>query len=275
MHPERPSDPTPRTIDLVRGPMTYVDEGATEGAPALALHGLPGSLRDFRWLAPAVSAHGRLLRVDFPGFGGTPERTGPAFDVPSRAALVVEFLDAMGIERVDLLGHSMGGIIATAVADAWPDRVARLVLLATPGLREHRALRRMPYRTMAALLRSQRRARWLRPVVSRLFAAGGFRGRYADGAYRRTMLQLEQVDIPAHADRLRRATVPTGVFWCEDDPLIEPDIPQAMAQVVPPGARRCFADGGHNPQKFYAIEIAECLAADWPRDDKRGTSKTA
>ncbi len=255
--------------------MAYVDEGPRDGPAALALHGLPGSHRDFRWLAPAVREHGRFLRLDFPGFGDTPEATGPEYDVPSRAALVVELLDALGLDRVDLLGHSMGGIIATAVADRWPDRVARLHLIATPGLVMHRGLRRMPYRTMAHVLRSERRARWLRPIVGRLFKAGGFGGRYADGAYRRTMLQLEQVDLPAHAERLQRLAVPTGVFWCEDDPLIEPEIGAGIARVVPAGPRHRFQDGGHNPQKFYATEIADALRADWPRDDKRGTSKTA
>lgn len=275
MHPERPSDPAPLTVELSRGPLAYVDEGPRDGTPALALHGLPGSVRDFRWLAPAVSTNGRFLRLDFPGFGDTPERTAPDFDVDSRAALVIEAMDALGFDRVDLLGHSMGGVIATAVAERWPSRVARLLLLATPGLVEHRGLRRMPYRTGARLLRSERRARWLRPVVARLFAAGGFTGRYAEGAYRRTMLQLARIDLPAHAERLRRLTVPTGVFWCEDDPLIEPEIGAGIARVVPEGPRHRFGDGGHNPQKFYACEIAECLRVDWPRDDKRGTSRTA
>ena len=62
MTPESPSDPELQTVEVLGGPIAYTDEG--EGQPLVAVHGLPGSVRDFRWLAPALPESIRLLRVD-------------------------------------------------------------------------------------------------------------------------------------------------------------------------------------------------------------------
>jgi pimeloyl-ACP methyl ester carboxylesterase len=215
------------------------------------------------------------VRPDLPGFGDTPARTSPGFDVASRSALVGELLDALELPPVVVIGHSMGGVVAAHLALARPDRVQRLVLAASPGLVLHRGMRHLPFGALTRLLATERRARVLRPVSKRVFDYFGFRGRYPPDAYRRTVLQAAGVDIAAHAARLRRLTLPTAVVWCEDDPLVEPVIGDGIAAAVPPGPRLRFADGGHNPQKHHAIEIAACLAADWHESGKRGTSDPA
>ena len=85
--------------------------------------------------------------------------------------------------------------------------------------------------------------------------------RSPDSAYRRTVLGASALDFDAHAARIRALTCPTAVVWCEDDPLVEARISRALAEGSPPGPRLEFADGGHNPQKHYAVEIAEAIAS--------------
>lgn len=245
-------------IGLPTGPVAYTDEG--HGPVILAVHGLPGSARDFRWLAPHLSSFARVVRVDLPGFGETPVSTGKDPSVVGRARVVVAVAEALQLERPVLLGHSMGGIVATAAAELAPDRFRALALLSSPGLRPHAMLRRVPFRTVSAALSTPLLRSALRPAVRKFFAAGGFRG-YPDAALARTFHCVAHTSIGDHAKTVRRLSVPTLVAWCDDDPIIQPDISLELAEACPPGPRLRFAAGGHNPQKTHAEEIGVALRA--------------
>jgi pimeloyl-ACP methyl ester carboxylesterase len=91
------------TAHLRKGPFTYTDEGA--GEVVVALHGLPGSVRDWRWLAPALAGV-RLVRIDQPGFGGTPLQTEPDSSLAARTRFVLAALAALAIDRFVVLGPS-------------------------------------------------------------------------------------------------------------------------------------------------------------------------
>jgi haloalkane dehalogenase len=68
---ELTSDPPPEVLQLPEGPLAYIDEGPREGRALIAVHGIPGSARDFRYLAPQLSSRVRFVRFDMPGFGGS------------------------------------------------------------------------------------------------------------------------------------------------------------------------------------------------------------
>jgi len=227
----------------------------------LAVHGLPGGLRDFRWLAPALSPHFRVVRMDLPGFGGTPWTTRPGYAPSDRAAFVAELSRALELPPAIVLGHSMGGVVATALASQAPDRVRALGFVAAPGLRPHRAFRRMPRRALSGWFAGDARRRITMPALRRAFSALGFRGPYPDHELLHTLHGVAALDFREHAQRLQALRVPAALFWCEDDPLIEPAIPDELSSVVPEGPRHSFPRGGHNPQKHQASEIAEALRA--------------
>lgn len=120
--PSAPSDASPRVLQLAGGPASVVDEGPRGASALLLVHGAPGSARDFRWLTPAL--HGlRVVRVELPGFGGTPLSTQPSVAVTDRARFVLEVADALGLSTAALLGHSLGGVVAVAAASLAPERV--------------------------------------------------------------------------------------------------------------------------------------------------------
>ena len=75
MRPEHPSDPPLRQLAKEAGALSYTDEGT--GVPLVCLHGGPGSVRDFRWIAPVLTEHFRVIRTEQPGFGGTPSPPVP------------------------------------------------------------------------------------------------------------------------------------------------------------------------------------------------------
>lgn len=255
---ESPSDPPRQTVSLSTGPASYTDEG--RGPAVLAVHGLPGSARDFRWFAPHVTPAARMIRVELPGFGATPVETEPDPSPTGRARFLLSFLDALEVERPLLLGHSMGGVTACAAADLRPDAFRGLALLASPGLRKHAMLRRFPLRALDVLLSRPRLGPAMAGINRRVFALTGFR-RYPDTELYRTVKCVAATSIPEHAERLRRLTLPTLVAWCDDDGFIERHISEELAAACPAGPRLRFAQGGHNLQKSHAAEIGESLTA--------------
>jgi pimeloyl-ACP methyl ester carboxylesterase len=100
--------------------------------PFVLLHGFTGSRRDFAPRVAELAALGRVVLPDLRGHGDstkTGDANGYSFD--QLAADLLAFLDALEIERCDLLGHSMGGMVALRAALCWPERFASLVLMDT------------------------------------------------------------------------------------------------------------------------------------------------
>ena len=114
MRPERPSDPRQMGVQTPSGPVVYTDEGS--GPVVVALHGVPGGTRDWRWLAAALDGRVRLIRIGLPGMGETPLETEPGTSFDARARVVLQVLDALEIGRATWIGHSMGAGICVAAA---------------------------------------------------------------------------------------------------------------------------------------------------------------
>lgn len=109
--------------------MTYVEAGNPDGAPLVMLHGYTDNARSWSLLAPHLASR-RLIMLDQRGHGGT---AAPAccYGPDSLAHDVAGFMTAIGLERADIIGHSMGSTTATALAALYPERVNRLVLVST------------------------------------------------------------------------------------------------------------------------------------------------
>jgi pimeloyl-ACP methyl ester carboxylesterase len=114
----------------------YYVQGAENGQPVVLLHGLGGRSEDFTKLTPYLLKAGyRVYAPDLLGFGQSDEPHNASYSIADEADIVVGFLDTVGLERVDLGGWSMGGWIAQKVAVDNPDRVRRLVLMDSAGLK--------------------------------------------------------------------------------------------------------------------------------------------
>jgi pimeloyl-ACP methyl ester carboxylesterase len=99
-----------------------------EGPATLLLHGLGGFAESWRYTAAALEPHTRLIAVDLPGFGQS-AKPRAAYSFGFFVEALDAFLRVLELERVRLVGHSLGGGIATAFALAYPERVERLALL--------------------------------------------------------------------------------------------------------------------------------------------------
>ncbi len=264
-HPQHPSDPEPRFVTLNGprsfGPAAYIDEGDDRSRPPFVmLHGLPGRVRDFRWLAPVLSPTRRAIRVDTPGFAATPLETMPSPHELDRAQFVLDLLDALEVDRAVMVGHSMGGVLATACADLAPDRVAGIVYIASTGVRPHRAIRDSPpLIPVIAALNTPVVNKAVLPAFRKVFAKTGFRG-YDDAQMLHSLECVVALSFPLHAARLRRLAVPSLVTWSADDPMVDNQIGDEIVAVTG-GEPMRFPDGRHNPQKAYANELGEAVLA--------------
>jgi pimeloyl-ACP methyl ester carboxylesterase len=126
-------DGTARTVDTPRGPLHYHEAG--DGPPLLLLHGSgPGvsAWANYRGNLPVFAEHFRTLALDFPGFGKSYSPDGNP--MPAALPAVLDFLDALGLGALPVVGNSMGGNIAARLASGHPERVSRLVTIGGVGL---------------------------------------------------------------------------------------------------------------------------------------------
>jgi pimeloyl-ACP methyl ester carboxylesterase len=122
-----------RFVEVDGSNARYLEEG--RGVPAILLHGssLGSSADVFRRNLRPLSAGGvRAIAVDLPGFG----KSDPAYDLSggARNAFILRFMDALGLERAALIGHSSSGGPAVNIALRNPDRVSHVIVLGTGSL---------------------------------------------------------------------------------------------------------------------------------------------
>lgn len=128
---------TVSSVPVAGGALTIGRWGAAgDGPPVLAIHGITANHLAWGMVAPLVP--GSFVAPDLRGRGGSGALPGP-YGMAAHAADCVAVLDALGVEQAVVVGHSMGGFVASVLAHRYPGRVARLVLvdggapLALPG----------------------------------------------------------------------------------------------------------------------------------------------
>ncbi|MFI8960995.1 alpha/beta fold hydrolase [Streptomyces sp. NPDC053493] len=110
----------------------HVCEDGPRDAPALLLlHGSASSTRSWDPLVPLLTGTHRVIRVDLLGHGRSAKPAGPGYAVPDQARRAGAVLDRLGVGQALVVGHSSGGVVATALAEERPDLVSALALINT------------------------------------------------------------------------------------------------------------------------------------------------
>ena len=110
---------------------------AGQGAPVLLLHGSgPGvsAWANWRLVLPALARTRRVIAPDMVGFGYSERPAGIVYGMDTWVRQAIDLLDALAVERCDLVGNSFGGALALALAIRHPHRVRRLVLMGSVGV---------------------------------------------------------------------------------------------------------------------------------------------
>ena len=216
---------------------------AGEGEDVVFLHGWGASASAFLFVADVFADLYRVTLVDFAGFGDSDEAKTP-LDVPRYAADVIAIFDALNISSATLVCHSFGGRVGMELAANFSDRVQKLVLVDSAGLKPRRGLK---YH--------------VRVGAHKLLKRLGFKGLKGSKDYRSlSPVMKETFKNTVNYDQfylLCNISCPTAIFWGKRDR----ETPTYMARKL----RRNIADsalfmldGGHfcyaqDSAKFVAV----------------------
>ena len=115
--------------------VNYHDHGS--GFPVLMIHGSgPGvsAWANWRLVIPELAKQRRVLAPDMAGFGFTERVPGAVYNMDNWVRQAIDFIDALGLKQVDLVGNSFGGGLSLALTIRHPERVRRLVLMGAVGV---------------------------------------------------------------------------------------------------------------------------------------------
>ncbi len=155
--------PVAETLEVGGRRWRYLMMDGGDGTPLVLLHGFGSDLNNWLFNQPALAAAQRVCALDLPGHGASSKEVGSA-GVDWMAAAVVEFLDALGLEKAHFAGLSMGGAIALHLACNHSPRVASITLICSAGLGPE-----IDGDYIEAFLAARRRKE-LKPVLAKLFA---------------------------------------------------------------------------------------------------------
>ena len=141
-----------RAHTFVRGEytITATDSGTAGQRTFLLVHGIGMGIPYFSALAGELEQHGRVVAVDLPGFGNSPEPRH-ALTMAQTGALLIDFVEAEGLGRPILIGHSMGTQVVAEAAAQRPDLFPELVLVAPTLNRLERSMGREAWRMLQDL----------------------------------------------------------------------------------------------------------------------------
>ncbi|MFB7493763.1 alpha/beta fold hydrolase [Streptomyces sp. NPDC056161] len=135
------------TLPLADGEIHVCQDGPP-GAPALLLiHGTGASARSWEPMVPLLTGSHRVIRIDLLGCGRSGRPDGASYTVDDQARRAGEALDRLGVDHAAAVGHSSGGVFATALTEQRPDLVTAVVLINTgPDMAAYIA-KEVPFRT--------------------------------------------------------------------------------------------------------------------------------
>jgi pimeloyl-ACP methyl ester carboxylesterase len=255
-----------KRVEIDGTPINYVDVGSPGlHEPVVLVHGLGGQWQNWLENIPRLAQERRVLALDLPGHGLTPEPADGEISISGYGRCVDAFCEQLGLGRVSLVGNSMGGFVAAEVAIQFPERVSRLALVSAAGISSADALRRpvLLLGRVAAAIATNTAARHrklaARPITrhsSLLLVARHPRLLKADLAYEGFFKGAGKpgFDDALRAcldydfrDRLPEVKLPTLIVWGEKDSIIPVRDANEFERLIPDSRKLVMRDTGHIP----------------------------
>jgi pimeloyl-ACP methyl ester carboxylesterase len=119
-----------RILDLAGGELQVLDRGPRGADTIVLIHCFTCAIDWWDGVLPRLQATHRVVAVDLLGHGGS-EKPGSGYTIPHQADVVAEALDRLGVEGAEIVGHSLGGTVAVALAERHRDLASRVVIIDT------------------------------------------------------------------------------------------------------------------------------------------------
>lgn len=249
--------------DLRGGKLRLEMQVCGEGEPLLFLHGA-GGLQDDDPFIRAMGEHLKVFAPHLPGYGSS---SGEEFidDVFDAALMLHQLMDELGIESANIMGHSMGGMLASELVALDVHRAKKLVLVSSVGL----WLDETPIPDFFAMEPEELKAVLFHdpasPLAEEFFRVPDDVNQAAE-AYLERMKRLTAAGkflwpIPdrGFARRAYRVTVPTLLIWGESDRLVPPAYARAFQERLADTRLALIPQAGHLPMYERPREFMEAL----------------
>jgi pyruvate dehydrogenase E2 component (dihydrolipoamide acetyltransferase) len=263
---EAEAAPEPEVVDASGRRIRYLALGEGDGVPIVFIHGFGGDLNNWQFNQEALADGRPTFALDLPGHGGsTKDLGGGHVHVGALAAAVLDFLDAKGIARAHLVGHSLGGAIALDLALNHAERVASVTAICSAGLGPEI---NMDY--IDGFMQAKRRKQ-LQPVLEMLVADASMVSREMIEDVLK-FKRLDGVDAALNriidatfaggqqslqlTGRLTEITVPIQIIWGRQDRIIPVGHSKGLPSNVPV---HVFDEAGHMVHMEKAAEVNELI----------------
>lgn len=234
------------------------------GRPVILLHGWLGSWALWRDTMEDLSKDFRTYSLDFFGFGESLDRASD-FSVGNFVQLVNQFMDRLGIPKAPIVGHSMGGTVALAVALKYPQKTVKTIVIGSPvdGESLNFFLKLSGYRGIAHLVYGL-------PLVLDLFIMGLTRFGSPQGKAIHSMVKEDASKVSADSffesigtlrktdlrEELHEVKVPILGIYGKRDIIVNPGQGKVLLQSAPTSREAFFENSGHfpmmdEPQRFH------------------------
>ena len=260
---------------------------AGEGEVLVLVHGVGGHAEAYARNVLRLAAEGfRVLSIDllWHGLSGKPEPFDDENYCLQFSDQIVDLLDQMGIEKAHIEGESLGGWVAMSTALRYPDRVGKIILNTTAGIRWEPGVVKidavggsdaLTQRSLAALESPsketiRRRLEWLMAAPDRVtdelvdLRYSLYTRPSVNAALRKVVANGLGIGKDRNQylteDDLKTISHPTLVFWSDKNPGSGPDVGERIAGVIPGAAYYCMLDAAHWPQWEHPEEHDSVIA---------------
>ncbi|NNM62684.1 MAG: alpha/beta hydrolase [Steroidobacteraceae bacterium] len=250
--------------------LAYLQMGDPRGQPVVLIHGYTDSARDWVPMLPYMPKRFRLILVDLRGHGQS-SKPDCCYDLYDFAYDIKLLLDHLHVKKADIVGHSLGSLIAQRFAETWPQRTKKVVLISSTGGRNRCSPQKPRQFDFAAQIRALKPplkanspfmiAWWSSPTpVNRQF----IRREREDAAkipLRVWIAVLDQGLTLANVHRmLPRLKAPTLLIWGSKDPIMGPEDRASLRNALPHAQVKIFQGLGHNPFWEQPRAVARVIA---------------
>jgi pimeloyl-ACP methyl ester carboxylesterase len=215
---------------------------AGEGDIVLLLHGWGGEAASFQPVFEWLTQSHKVYALDLPGFGKS-QIPPTAWNTSDYAQFVIAFLEKFGIPKAHFIGHSFGGRISIIVSAEYPEKIDKLILVDSAGIKPRRTAKyhlRVGLAKIGKLLR--RCGKYGVLIANAMSARAGSKDYQNAGDMRATFVKVVNQDLRA---LLPRITASTLLIWGEDDKDTPVSVGQIMKKEIPDAGLVVLKEAGH------------------------------
>lgn len=256
---EGPSS-APHPVEVAGCTLNVREVGSGEGLPLLLVHGFGGDISNWLLTQDSLAKNRKVIAFDLPGHGASSKNVQDG-SLAGLAKVATSLLDALGVSKAHVMGHSLGGGVALTVLRDAPEKVASLTLIAPATIGTHVNADFITGFTEAernrAVQHELEKLVYNKALIGRKMVDAVVRARRLDGA-RDALRTIASACFDNDRQRdallpvLEKTDIPVEVIWGQEDAILSADAAKTLPDKV---EVHVLAESGHLPQMEKAADV--------------------